>query len=63
MTVEIVGRITTMIVIVKRVVTKIMIANIVVMIGEKPLVIERMKMWDLSMKNNLMMMWTTMMKT
>ena len=61
MTVEIVGTITVMIVIVKRTVTKIRIAKIVAMIGENPLVIERMKMWDLSMKTSLMMMWTTTM--
>ena len=59
-TAEIVGKITVMIVILKRIVAKIRIAKIVAMIGENPLVIERMKMWDLSIKTSLMMMWTTM---
>ena len=58
-TAEIVGKITVMIVILKRIVAKIRIAKIVAMIGENPLVIERMKMWDLSIKTSLMMMWTT----
>ena len=49
-------RITTVIVIVTTVVVKTVITNIVAMIGESPLVIERMKMQDLSIKTTLMMM-------
>ena len=51
-----------MILIVKRAVTKTIIAKIVAMIGENPLVIEKMKMWDPCMNTTLTMMWTTMME-
>ena len=48
--------------IVRATVVKTMIANTVAMTGVNPLVIEKMEMQIYSMKN-MMMMWTTMMKT
>ena len=55
--------IAVMIVIVKEVTVKTMIADIVVMIRVNPLGIERKKMREPSMKIILTMMWIIMMKT
>ena len=58
-----VGTIAVMIVTMKEVIMKAMVAEIAVIIGVNLLVIKRTKMQEPSMKTILMMTWTIMMKT
>ena len=57
------GTIAVMIVTMKEVIMKAMVAEIAVIIGVNLLVIKRTKMQEPSMKTILMMTWTIMMKT